>query len=79
MNLATWRARAKQRCSVSEVPKLMVILSEEFFLMLSGLFAGVLRKLLKGFGKHFFELTIRVRACLKLLKRERERLVCVCR
>lgn len=38
--------------------------------MLSGLFVGVLRKLLKGFGKHFFELTIRVMACLKLLKRE---------
>lgn len=49
--------------------------------MLSGLFAGVLRKLLKGFEKHFFELTIRVMACLKLPKRERERerLVYVCR
>lgn len=71
MNLATRSARAKQRCSVSEVPKLMVILSEKYiFLMLSGLFPGVLRKLLKGFEKHFFELTIRVMACLKLLKRE---------
>lgn len=40
--------------------------------MLSGLFAGVLRKLLKGFEKYFFELTIRVMACLKLPNRERE-------
>lgn len=45
--------------------------------MLSGLFAGVLRKLLKGFEKHFFELTIRVMACLKLLKRERGWYTCV--
>lgn len=39
--------------------------------MLSGLFAVVLRKLLKGFEKDFFGLTIRVMACLKLLKREK--------
>lgn len=71
MNLATRSARAKQRCSVSEVPKLMVILSEKYFFNAESFVCWCPKKTFKGFEKHFFELTIRVMACLKLLKRER--------
>lgn len=62
VNLATRWARAKQRLSGSEVPKLMVILSVELFFSVCGLFARILGKVLTAL-KNFFELTIRVDSC----------------